>query len=100
MQAPIRFTSAVPGAIAQRQGDQQALQQFFDRNKVEKARMEQIKSLKQLAKGYGASAAQVESSSYASFRASSSGWSWKGRTRRERSRLGFASYRCSSRGRL
>lgn len=64
MQAPIRFTSAVPGAIAQRQGDQQALQQFFDRNKVEKARMEQIKSLKQLAKGYGASAAQVESSSY------------------------------------
>jgi hypothetical protein len=64
MHAPIRFTSAVPGAIAQRQGDQQALQQFFDRNKVEKARMEQIKSLKQLAKGYGASAAQVESSSY------------------------------------
>ena len=64
MQAPIRFTSAIPGAIAQRQGDQQALQQFFDRNKVEKARMEQIKSLKQLAKGYGASAAQVESSSY------------------------------------
>lgn len=64
MQAPIRFTSAVPGAITQRQGDQQALQQFFDRNKVEKARMEQIKSLKQLAKGYGASAAQVESSSY------------------------------------
>ena len=64
MQAPIRFTSAIPGAIAQRQGDQQALQQFFDRNKVEKARMEQIKSLKQLAKGYGASAAQIESSSY------------------------------------
>jgi hypothetical protein len=56
--------SRQPAMAARKANDQQFVQNVVDRNEVEKARMEQIKSLKQIAKGYGASSAQVESSSF------------------------------------
>lgn len=63
-QSPVPFMSRQPAMAARKANEQQFIQNMVDRNKVEKARMEQIKSLKQIAKGYGASAAQVESSSF------------------------------------
>lgn len=63
-QSPIPFMSRQPAMAARKANGQQFIQNMVDRNKVEKARMEQIKSLKQIAKGYGASSAQVESSSF------------------------------------